>query len=118
MHKHLDDLFIKDLVSKELYKIIFIRSLGQIVEESNTYISDKMSPYLQGTLTNISAIGGDDMTLQKSNIEDRDIISNIARTQYETYIYHFDNHIEQLEEFKVEIQRIREASRHTDKETV
>ena len=88
------------------------------MEEYKTYISAKQVGYLQGTLTNIKAIGGDDMTLQKTNIEDRDITSNITRTQFETYIYHFDNHIKQLEDFKVEIQGIRETAGHRDKETI
>lgn len=100
MIKHLDRMFIYSLIPEDCYSRVFLTSLSEITKRTSTYISENLNGALGGTLTNIQAISEKDLSIQRSNIDDRDLLANLPRVEYDRLIYLFDAHIEELKKIK------------------
>lgn len=100
MRKLLDTLFIKGLISRHLYKKQYLISISAVLQRSMSYVAQTLTHSLPGSLTNIQAISQDNLSMQRSNVDDRDLLANLPASRFERFIHLVDEHLRQLEEIK------------------
>lgn len=109
MLKHLDSLFLMNLISGKLYLEICIKSIPMMIELTKVYLAENMTSYLGGVLTNVKAFDIEDMSIQRTNVEDREIISLISTRQTESYISFFRNHIGNMTKLRRQLKLVGES---------
>lgn len=98
MVKHIDNLFILGLLEPSAYKAVLISSINTTYQMMGENLST-LQHYLPSVLTNVQAYEIDSISIQKTNIDDREIIPYL-NLSLDKLVIMIDKHLEDLEVIK------------------